>query len=57
VINNGGAGFTDQTTSYGLSFSGPGRGVSGGFDNDGNIDIMIGQFNATLILYKNNGVY
>ena len=54
-INSSGTAFTDQTTVYGLSFTGPGRGVSAGdFDNDGNIDIMIGQFNATLILYKNN---
>src|SRR4030095_12465347 len=55
-INNGGTNFSDQTSSYGLTFTGPGRGVSAAdFDNDGNVDMMIGQFNATLILYKNSG--
>ncbi|HEY3250489.1 MAG TPA: CRTAC1 family protein, partial [Ignavibacteria bacterium] len=55
-INNSGTNYTDQTNAYGLNFIGPGRGVSAAdFDNDGNIDLMIGQFNATLILYKNSG--
>ena len=54
-INNSGSGFTDQTSAYGLAFNGPGRGVSvADYNNDGLIDIMIGNYNATLILYKNN---
>jgi len=40
----------------GVSTSSPGRGVSAGdFDNDGKIDMMVGNFCANLILYKNTG--
>jgi len=54
--NNSGTGFTEIAASWGVNYSGPGRGVSAGdFDNDGNIDIMIGNFNALLILFKSTG--
>jgi len=58
-INNGGTAYTDESVSYGLNFTGPGRGVSAAdFNNDGLIDIIVGQFNATIILYKNiNGSF
>jgi hypothetical protein len=54
-INNGGTSFTEMSAAYGVNYSGPGRGVSGAdFNNDGLIDIMIGNYNSPLKLYKNN---
>lgn len=55
-INNGGTSFTESSASWGVNFNGPGRGVSGAdFDNDGNVDIMIGNWSSLLKLYKNSG--
>jgi enediyne biosynthesis protein E4 len=55
-INSGGTAFTDAAAVWGVSIPSPGRGVSAGdFDNDGNIDMMVGNFNANLVLYKNTG--
>ena len=55
-INNNGTSFTDVAATWGVSTASPGRGVSAGdFDNDGNIDMMVGNFNAVIILYKNTG--
>lgn len=54
--NNSGTSFTDISSTWGVNYSGAGRGCSAGdFDNDGLIDIMTGNFNQTLILYKNSG--
>jgi hypothetical protein len=55
-INNGGTSFTESGAAWGVNYIGPGRGVSAAdFDNDGNVDIMIGNYNAPLKLYKNTG--
>ena len=55
-INNNGTAFTDVASAWGVSAISPGRGVSAGdFDNDGFIDMMVGNFSANLILYKNTG--
>ena len=55
-INNGGTSFTEAGAVWGVNFNGPGRGVSGAdFDNDGNVDIMIGNWSSPLKLYKNSG--
>jgi hypothetical protein len=55
-INNNGTSFTEAGAAWGVNYNGPGRGVSAAdFDNDGNVDVMIGNYNANLILYKNNG--
>ena len=53
--NNAGTSFTEVSAAWGLNYSGPGRGVSGAdFNNDGLVDIMIGNYNSPLKLYKNN---
>ena len=60
-INNNGTAFNEQTSAWGVNFSGPGRGISAAdFNNDGFIDIMIGNYSysnpdTTIILYKNTG--
>jgi hypothetical protein len=54
-ISSSGVSFTEQGAAFGLNYIGPGRGCAAGdFDNDGLIDIMVGNFNQNLILYKNN---
>ncbi|RPI12564.1 MAG: T9SS C-terminal target domain-containing protein [Ignavibacteriae bacterium] len=54
--NNAGTSFTDIGAAWGVSGTFPTRGCSAAdFDNDGNIDIMVGNYNAVLILYKNTG--
>lgn len=54
-INVNALSFSESSASWNVNFTGPGRGVSAAdFNNDGLIDIMIGNYNATLILYKNN---
>ena len=54
--SNSGTTFTEVGVTWGVNYAGPGRGCSGGdFNNDGNIDIMVGNFNALLILYKSTG--
>jgi hypothetical protein len=55
-INNGGTSFTEAAALWGVNYNGPGRGVScADFDNDGNVDIMIGNWSSLLKLYKNTG--
>jgi enediyne biosynthesis protein E4 len=54
-LNSSGVSFTEQGSVFGVNYNGAGRGCSAGdFDNDGLIDIMVGNFNQNLILYKNN---
>lgn len=54
--NNNGTSFTDVSALWGMNVTAPGRGCSAAdFDNDGNIDIMVGNYNAVLALYKNSG--
>jgi hypothetical protein len=58
-INNNGTAFTEQSTAWGVNYSGPVRGIScADFNNDGFIDVMIGNYSysnpdTTLLLYKN----
>ncbi len=53
--NNGDGTFTDVTTQAGVPGSGFGVGITAGdFDNDGNEDLYITQYNSA-ILYHNNG--
>jgi enediyne biosynthesis protein E4 len=55
-ISNNGTSFTEAGAAWGVNYNGPGRGVSvADFDNDGNVDVMIGNYSAPLKLYKNNG--
>jgi len=55
-INSAGTAFTESSAIWGVNNSNAGRGVSAAdFDNDGNIDICIGNYNQMLILYKNTG--
>lgn len=54
--NNNGTSFTDIGAAWGVTGPSPTRGCSAAdFDNDGKIDIMVGNYNAVLILYKNTG--
>ncbi len=54
-LSSSGVSFSEQGAVFGVNFNGAGRGCSAGdFDNDGLIDIMVGNFNQNLILYKNN---
>ncbi len=53
--NNGDGTFTDVTTQAGVPGSGFGVGITAGdFDNDGNEDLYITQYNSA-VLYHNNG--
>lgn len=55
-INNGGTGFTESSVIWGIGNTNAGRGVSAGdFNNDGFIDIMIGNWQQNIILFKNSG--
>jgi hypothetical protein len=55
-INSNGTSYSDQSVAWGVDYTGPGRGISvADFDNDGKVDVMIGNYNAALILYKNTG--
>jgi hypothetical protein len=53
--NNGDGTFTDVTTQAGVAGNGFGVGITAGdFDNDGNEDLYITNYNSA-ILYRNNG--
>ncbi len=55
-MNNGGTSFTDVSTAWGITGTYATRGIAAAdFDNDGNIDVMVGNYNQTLLLYKNTG--
>jgi hypothetical protein len=55
-INSGGTAFTESSALWGVSLNVPTRGIScGDFDNDGNIDVMIGNWQQNIMLFKNTG--
>jgi hypothetical protein len=54
--NNGNGTFTDVTTSSGITDTGQGRGLLQlDFDSDGDQDVLIANYGATPILYRNDG--
>lgn len=55
-INNGGAAFTESASTWGLASSFPGRGTSfADYNNDGYPDIVVGNWQTAIVLYKNLG--
>lgn len=55
-INNGGTAFTESSTAWGVNLNVPTRGIScGDFDNDGFVDVMIGNWQQNIMLFKNSG--
>ncbi len=55
-INSNGTAYTESSIAWGLNATIPGRGLSAGdFNNDGFIDIMVGNWQTSIILYKNTG--
>jgi hypothetical protein len=55
-MNNNGTSFTDVSAAWGITGTYPTRGISAAdFDNDGNIDVMIGNYNQQILLLKNTG--
>lgn len=55
-INNSGTAFTESLSSWGIISVVPGRGLScGDYNNDGYVDVMIGNWQSTILLYKNLG--
>lgn len=57
-INNGGSAFTESSSTWGININSPTRGCSAAdFNNDGYIDIMIGNWQTPIMLLKNAGTY
>jgi hypothetical protein len=55
-INNNGTSFTDGTVSWAIAINSPTRGCSAAdYDNDGKVDIMIGNWQAPIMFFKNYG--
>jgi hypothetical protein len=55
-INNNGTSFTESSTAWGVNITSPTRGISAAdFDNDGFIDVMIGNWQTSIMLFKNTG--
>jgi len=55
-INNAGASFTDVSSAWGLNLMSPTRGTSAAdFNNDGLIDIIVGNWQTSIMLFKNTG--
>ena len=55
-INSNGTSFTESSAAWGVTSVIPGRGLSAAdFDNDGFVDVMIGNWQSSIILYKNTG--
>jgi hypothetical protein len=55
-INNNGTSFTESSTSWGVNMTSPTRGISAAdFNNDGFIDVMIGNWQTPIMLFKNTG--
>jgi hypothetical protein len=56
-MNNGGTGFTDVSSVFGVNNNGSGRGCAiGDFNNDGWVDIVVANFTQSAILYRNDSV-
>ena len=55
-INNNGTSFTESSATWGVNFTSPTRGISAAdFNNDGFIDVMIGNWQTPIMLFKNTG--
>jgi hypothetical protein len=55
-INNSGSSFTESSAIWGVNFTIPTRGISAAdFDNDGYTDVMIGNWQTPIMLFKNTG--
>ena len=55
-INTNGTTFTESSSSWGLASSFPGRGTSfADYNNDGYTDIVVGNWQTAIVLYKNLG--
>lgn len=55
-INNHGTSFLDSSSKWGLNITSPTRGTSAAdFNNDGFIDIIIGNWQTPITLFKNTG--
>ena len=55
-INYGGTSFVESSTAWGVNATMPCRGISvGDFNNDGFVDVMVGNWLSTIVLYKNTG--
>ncbi len=55
-INTNGTTFTESSAQWGVNITAPTRGISAGdFDNDGFTDVMIGNWQQSIMLYKNTG--
>jgi len=54
-INSAGTSYTESAAAWNVNYTGAGRGCSAAdFNNDGFIDIMVGNWQNLIILYKNN---
>jgi hypothetical protein len=57
-INNGGSSYTESSVTWGININSPTRGCSAAdYNNDGFIDIMIGNWQTPIMLLKNTGTY
>ncbi len=55
-INNGNGTFTEMTSASGITDTGQGRGlIHVDYDNDGDLDIVLANFGAAPIIYRNDG--
>jgi len=55
-ISNGASTFTDASSAWGLNLTIPTRGTSAAdFNNDGFIDIIVGNWQTPIMLFKNTG--
>lgn len=55
-INKNGTSFGDSSTAWGVNITSPTRGiVAADFNNDGNLDVLIGNWQTPIMLFKNTG--
>ncbi|MDD5360952.1 MAG: FG-GAP-like repeat-containing protein [Ignavibacteria bacterium] len=55
-INVNGTSFVESSVAWNVAVTAPGRGIScADFNNDGFIDVAVGNYNSPIILYKNLG--